>query len=79
MEHAGDPHAATTGFVADGDGVERDMFSLGDAPDETIQSHLAGGDFSEVSDFTFGTRIGEGDGSFFFMNIESDVELGCRV
>jgi hypothetical protein len=61
VKHAGNPHAAAAGFVTDRDGVERDMFCLGDAPDETIQRNLAGGDFSEVSDFSFGSRIGEGD------------------
>ena len=30
-----------------------------------------------MADFACGSRISNGDGRFFFMDVESDVELGC--
>ena len=31
------------------------------------------------ADFSFGSRFREGDGSLFFMNVQTDVEFGRRV
>ena len=79
QEHSGDPHAAAARLVANGDSGERDILGLGDSSDGPIQGNLGGGDLAVESDFALRAGIGDGDGCFFFMDVESDVNYRCRV
>ena len=72
-EHAGDPHAAPGRFIANGNPGYGNLPGLCDAPDHPVQGDLGGGHLA------LGTWIGDGNGGFFFMEVESDVDCGCRV
>ena len=78
-KHAGDPHATTTGLIANVKLRKPDLVSLGDAPHHPLQHDLGGGDAAVAADFTLGAGFGEGNRSLFFMDVESDVQFGRRV
>ncbi len=52
---------------------------FGDSADKSIQSDLSGCNFTVGSDLAFRVGVGDGNGGFFFMYIETDVEFWRRV
>ncbi len=78
-KHAGNPHAAAARLVANGNLGDGDVLGLGDPADGAIQGDLGGSDLAVEADFALRSGICNGDGCFFFMDVESDVECGCRV
>jgi hypothetical protein len=78
-EHPRDPHATPAGLVANRDAGNGDGAGLGDAADQPVQGNLGGGHFAVETHFALGAWISGGDGSFFFMDVKSEVECLSRV
>lgn len=68
------PHAASSGFIAYGDAGKGDAVGLGDAFDQPLKGNLRGGNLTIGTDFALRSGIGNGNGNFFFMDVESDVK-----
>jgi hypothetical protein len=52
---------------------------VANAPDQPVYGDLGGGHLTVEAYLAFRAGIDDGDGGFFFMDVESDVECGCRV
>lgn len=73
-EASRNPKATATGFVADVEFGELPILSLGDASHGALEGMLRGGDVAVMPRFAFALRVEDGDGGFFFVNVESEVE-----
>ena len=77
-ESPGDPKSASARFVANVKIGEFAILALGDSTHRSLQSVLGGGDGTVVTRFGIAVTFENGDDSFCFMNVESDVErLRC--
>ncbi len=77
-EATGDPKSASARFVANVKVAELDVLFFDNAPHRPLESMLSGGDGSVVSWFGIAITFENGDDSFCFMNVESEVEcLRC--
>ncbi len=77
-EASGDPKSAPAGFIADMEIGEISVLGFGDLAHRSFQSVLGGGDGSVVTGLGVTVGFEDGDHSFCFMDVESEVKcLRC--
>ena len=78
VKASGDPETTAAGFVAYVEIGELALLVLGDAPHGPFKGVLGGFNRAVVAGLGIAVRFQDGDDSFFFMNVESEVEcLWC--
>ena len=78
-ESPGNPEPASAGFVANVEVGELAVLAFSDAAHSSLQGVLGGGDAAVVTRLGITIGFEDGDDSFFFMDVESDVEFARCV
>lgn len=73
-ETSRDPKSASAGFVANVEVGEFPILGFGDLAHDSLKSMLGGGNRSVVSGLGVPAKFEDGDDSFCFMDVESEVE-----